>query len=250
MTVSCVLKGGLSNCLFIISATLAYSMKHLIDYCIPTEIVNPHYEGQKVFYSKNLKYCNGNGVTTATVYKEPHFHFAEIPAPHSRYTVLDGYYQSYRYIEPYREEVLKILNIPYEYKEGKCAICIRRGDYINLPKYHNVVSSVYLKFAQIKMMNAGVGKFEVYSDDIEWCKNYMPQFDNADYYFSEGKTDIEDLSLASSCQNVIMSASSFSWWVAWLGRNEDRKVIYPKTWFGAALKHDTKDLCPANWEAL
>lgn len=252
MTVTTILRGGLSNNLFGIAAVLGYSMKHMIDYCIPTKIVNPHYEGQKVFYSKNLKYCKDNGGTTATVYKEPHFHFAEIPTPHSRYIVLDGYYQSALYHYGFKDEILKILNIPYEFKKDWCSIHYRRGDYLNLTSYHPIVSSIYIQEAQMKMMANGIGKFHVFSDDIEFCRTSMPQFEDADYIFSEGKSEVEDLSLASSCEHNIGSNSAFSWWINYLNRNENKVAIFPKKdrWFGKKLNHNVENLYCPQWTLI
>lgn len=247
MIVSGKLQGGLGNCLWIISAIISYSLKHNIQYRIPKTIINPHYPDQKVFASPYLKYFSEQFLEMQgriEYYYEPYFHYAEIPKFDCDVLILSGYFQSVKHIDPYKEEVFKILNIPYEFKKDKCAICVRRGDYLNLPGFHPVVSNIYLQEAQIKMMNNGIGKFEVYSDDIEWCKNYMPQFDNADYEFSEGKTDTEDLALASSCENQICSNSSFSFWSYYLNKNENKIGIFPKKdrWFGKALSHDVSDL--------
>ena len=59
-----------------------------------------------------------------------------------------------------------------------------------------------------------------------------------------------DLYIMSQCKNNIIANSTFSWWAAWLNKNENKKVIAPKTWFGPKINHNTSDLIPNNWEKI
>jgi len=49
------------------------------------------------------------------------------------------------------------------------------------------------------------------------------------------------------CDHNIIANSTFSWWGAYLNQNPSKIVCYPGTWFGPALKHDTRDLFPTDW---
>jgi hypothetical protein len=57
----------------------------------------------------------------------------------------------------------------------------------------------------------------------------------------------------ASCSHNIIANSSFSWWGAWLNRNENKIVITPShkagLWFGPdnGNKHDCIDLIPDGW---
>ena len=59
--------------------------------------------------------------------------------------------------------------------------------------------------------------------------------------------DWKQLLLMSVCDHSIIANSTFSWWGAYFNQNPSKIVCYPGTWFGPALKHDTRDLFPADW---
>jgi hypothetical protein len=59
--------------------------------------------------------------------------------------------------------------------------------------------------------------------------------------------DWKQLLLMSVCDHNIIANSTFSWWGAYFNHNPGKMVCYPSTWFGPALKHDTRDLFPADW---
>jgi len=59
--------------------------------------------------------------------------------------------------------------------------------------------------------------------------------------------DWKQLLLMSVCDHNVIANSTFSWWGAYFNQNPGKIVCYPSTWFGPALKHDTRDLFPADW---
>jgi hypothetical protein len=86
--------------------------------------------------------------------------------------------------------------------------------------------------------------FVFISDDINWVKEH---FKGDNIVYSPFKTDIDDLILMSKCDNNIIANSSFSWWGAYLNKNEDKKVVAPIEWFGVNGPKDIQDIIPKNW---
>jgi hypothetical protein len=85
------------------------------------------------------------------------------------------------------------------------------------------------------------------SDDIAYCKYHFSFLKNA--FFLEELTAIEQLALGSQCDDFVISNSTFSWWLAWLGEKRDSKIIRPiKNFRGEfAIKNDDSDYFPARW---
>jgi hypothetical protein len=67
---------------------------------------------------------------------------------------------------------------------------------------------------------------------------------------SNDLSDWEQMILMSSCLDNIIANSSFSWWAAYLNMNPYKIVCYPATWFGEVAGHDTRDLCPMDWNKI
>lgn len=128
------------------------------------------------------------------------------------------------------------------------AIHIRRGDYVNNPNYYVLPIHYYIQALRMNFNNyENDYNIIFFSDDINYCKTHFGCLPNA--YFSEGLSDIEDMCLASQSDNFILSNSSYSWWMAYLGDTGKEKIIRPNYLFaGDLLKNNNdKDFWIKDW---
>lgn len=118
------------------------------------------------------------------------------------------------------------------------AVHVRRGDYLLLNAQYAQPFSYYFKAMQeIK------GKYFIFSDDIEWCKEkFLPEYFTGDITFVEGNAEYLDFELLRLCKHKILSASTFSWWAAFL--NDAGTVIVPEKWDDYKSSHM---IYPENW---
>lgn len=172
---------------------------------------------------------------------------------------IKGYLQSEKYFEQIKDHIRARFKFKKEfvieclegfthvYEKPTIALHVRRGDYVGNENYINLPKDYYWK-ALANHFNSGEHhNIVVFSDDIKWCKEkfgFMPNM-----FFSEGKTDVQDLCRMSVCDHFIIANSSYSWWASWLGEKDGTKVIRPQTHFtGPKLgRSDIKDLYPTRW---
>ncbi|MCQ8128647.1 alpha-1,2-fucosyltransferase, partial [Methylomonas rivi] len=89
-------------------------------------------------------------------------------------------------------------------------------------------------------------------DDPVWCQE-QEIFKNSRFVLMVGNSNYADLCLMSLCHDFIIANSSFSWWGAWLSKNNEKRVYSPEPakWFGSNLNHlNTSDLLLEEWESL
>ncbi|ETZ23860.1 alpha-1,2-fucosyltransferase [Pedobacter sp. V48] len=175
--------------------------------------------------------------------------------------IISGYWQSEKYfrkIEGLIKEDFTFCNPLYGKWEllnkqivhsESVMINVRRGDYLQKLDYHGVVDIDYINSA-IELMNERVSnpKFFIFSDDILWCKNNIPQIENVifvDEQYYDPKYQYY-LQLMKNCKYFIISNSTFAWWSAWLAPYKNKIVIAPKKWF-ISKDLNTKDLFPEKW---
>jgi len=107
---------------------------------------------------------------------------------------------------------------------------VRRGDYITwLSAESPAVLSVNWYKLQMQRLREEVGikQFLMCSDDISFCKQAFS--DEVDVVFSDGDV-LKDMEVMLDCSAGVLSASSLSWWVAYMihGENDYGEFIAPK----------------------
>ena len=184
--------------------------------------------------------------------------------PASRNIYFQGYWQSYKYFEDSWGIIEKDFSFPdvpsnlvpcLQKIKGvnSVAIHIRRGDYItnsSANSLHGVLSLDYFKDA-IELISKEETEIEffVFSDDIDWCRANLKCNSEINYLPKEDSSTLTDFVLMMNCSHQIISNSTFSWWAAWMNKNENKKVIAPQKWF-ANKKIDLSLIYPKSWEVI
>jgi hypothetical protein len=197
------------------------------------------------------------------VWREPHFHYSTIFSQLTKPVFLEGYWQSEHYFQDIRHLLLQEFalrdSLPYSnaklIKEiSECdSICVhvRRGDYLTSPvaaKVHGTCGVDYYQAGVRELCRGLVNpKCFIFSDDPDWVHKSL--------FFDCPVTVVDlngpreahlDLVLMTACKHFLIANSSLSWWGAWLGQYDHKKVIAPKNWFLNSDK-DTRDLLPSSW---
>ena len=237
----------MGNFLFQVAAAMGYAWRHELDFAVPTTTKDPK---NNPIYLQHLSNPKFQQEDPAVVLKEGPTHaYQELPYNEDwrgkQNVILDGYWQSEKYFKEFRGSVLTHFNYPWNPMPGFVSVHVRRGDYLRLTKKHPPVPASWMMAA----MDTFPGyHFVFFSDDIQWCKDIFGR--RKDVTFSEGKGEVQDLVEMSWCEHHICSASTFSWWGAWLNQNPKKRVVMPKRWFMPGRPEDTRDIVPVEWERL
>ena len=176
-------------------------------------------------------------------------------------TFLDGYFQSHEYFDSIRKELLNDFTLKNGYSQvaqkqkdeiissdNSVGLHIRRGDFVTSCKDYNGLCSLNYYKEAISIIKQKYPKIKifVFSDDIEWAKENIKFADPMFFVSGQGFSDAEEMLLMSLCKHQIIANSTFSWWSAWLNKNNDKIVVSPKKWL-VVVDIDTSDLLPTEW---
>lgn len=183
-----------------------------------------------------------------------------------RKNYLEGYYISHVFLDslpsssfqPLRQ--MPLTQVGLELKDvinGKpesCFLHIRRGDYKNADNkrlYEVYDSSYYEKAIQLINQKYSNTTFFLFSDDLKGAREEMPFLDKFNILNVSDKnlSDIEELSLMATCRNGIISNSTFSWWGAYLIKNQQKTIVAPSRWINH-VPHDINSILPPEWMRL
>jgi hypothetical protein len=178
-------------------------------------------------------------------------------------TGFHGYFQSYRYLEECKEELLGLLRFRVQHRARSEAILfayrrrhrrplvslhVRRGDYIQVEvedRWGNLAKDGYYRRA-VEAIGTDV-TYVVFSDDLDWCRQSL-EIEGAEFADFDQCTS---LSIMAGCDVNIVANSSFSWWGAFL--NPTAEVYAPSRWFGRSMPppNDRQDdILPPSWRTI
>lgn len=236
--------GRIGNSMFQIACTVGYGIKN----GMPVSF--PEWDGFKMFKQPFPTYKEK---PQFPMFKEKGFHYTEIP--YMGDVDLFGYFQSHRYWEHCEGTIRDIFEPSDEIKEklkeydigiNDCAIHVRLTDYVRLKDYHtNLPMDYYNKGIEL----TSADRYFVFSDDIETCKTLFPN----NFIFISTGDDMVDFFLMTKFRIFICANSSWSYWVSFLSKHLDKKIIFPRKelWFAEENKHaNVDDLYRREWRLI
>ncbi|MHB9141033.1 MAG: alpha-1,2-fucosyltransferase [Paludibacter sp.] len=177
-------------------------------------------------------------------------------------TYLYGYFQTEKYFNNLRNDLLKYFNlvnimdepnsslIAQMKNQNSVSIHVRRGDYTNSPFNLLSLQNYYLKAIKLIQEKIDSPFFYIFTNDYKWVEENFTSL-NINKSIVDINTDNQsflDMILMSNCKHNICANSSFSWWGAWLNTNPVKVVITPEKWFkNTEYIESTYDLIPSNW---
>lgn len=239
----------MGNFLFQAACAAAYAWQHKLEFTVPNSTNSPKWNPIYLQHLVDPKW--NSGLPEILIQEGKHFNFRLLPFEEGwrdKNIVLDGYWQTERYFRQYRRQLLEAFNFPWMSLREWVSVHVRRGDYLTIQKdgvyKHPPVSKEWILEQMAKFPGS---LFKFFSDDIGWCKKEFGS--RPDVAFAQGENEVDDLTQMSWCENHICSASTFSWWGAYLNQNPYKRVIMPKHWLSPGWGGlDTSDIVPKEWE--
>jgi hypothetical protein len=271
--ISVDIMGGLGNQLFQIMTAFAYSKKYRNHLIIKRESHSPSCTYRNVYWNNFLeglqKYLI-NGNIDLPVYNEKSFEYNELPKiSESDDIKLSGYFQSYKYFDEYKSELLaeidwyakrdavksKITDVNPGYM---VSLHFRIGDFKNLENHPIMPMEYYInaiKYIEARESNIKILYFCEEDDKDFVFNNYINPlrtiFENITFTQTKNKLeDWEQMIAMSLCKHHIIANSTFSWWSAYLADDNDKYkklICYPDIWFNSTLINNMMDLFPGHW---
>lgn len=266
--------GGLGNQLFIIMTLIAYSKKYNNPFVIEKKPYSPSCTFRNVYWSNFLKKLEKYLINTSAdfpIYQEKSFEYNELPEISQNNNLkLRGYFQSYKYFDLYKKDLLKEIDLDTLKAEIRNKVTdvnpeemvsmhFRIGDIIKVHNINHCIMPVGYYINAIKYIETEGKNIKVLyfceDEDIEFVTNtYINPLKNIFPEITFVQTmvkldDWEQLLLMSLCKHHIIANSTFSWWSAYLANDDINKMIcYPDKWSHSTVITDsTVDLFPDHW---
>ena len=168
--------------------------------------------------------------------------------------LFSGYFQSYKYFDEHKKDLIKALNFKNyikekgnlelsKYKNNLVSIHVRRTDYLKSAIWGDLIKEGYYEKAESYINNDS--DVLVFSDDLVFVKDY---FKNKKNYHIIDKNEYVSLFMMTKCSQHIIANSSYSWMGAYLSGKEN--IICPNPWwphFFPKPNNIQKDIIKKDW---
>ena len=172
----------------------------------------------------------------------------------------DGFWQCEDYFKRYRSEIIEEFSLKKKSRifenirskiieSNSISIHVRRGDYLIKQNYNAFgLCDIDYYIKSISCIDCKITEpyYFCFSDDSSWLNESIVK--NNSNYLNVSKFGLkpeEEMILMSLCKHNIVANSTFSWWGAWLNKNNKKIVIAPEKWRNDGIS--VGRLLPVNW---
>ena len=279
--ITCNLMGGLGNQLFQIFTTISHAINLKTKFVFidvdklggGKTIARPTYWDNFLF---RLKPFTSKTFPQMMLVKEDDYRYNDLNLSKHKHQeqniCLYGYFQSHKYfienfytickligLEEIKKTVISKSGFTLDVLNDTISIHFRLGDYKKIQHIHPIMTYEYYKKAlellKFKEPKRGNVLYFCEEEDLEDVNETIAKLiiDFPALSFTRASNELSDwqqMILMSCCRDNVIANSSFSWWGAHFNMNPYKIVCYPGTWFGKAAVHDTRDLCPIDWNKI
>jgi len=170
-----------------------------------------------------------------------------------RSLVLDGYFQNPELLMSQEERtyLLERLKLDFGYLkskinftniDNKVSVHIRRGDYVSNASAASEFLTVDLDYYRKAIKKFPKNTiFFVFGDDTQLVRDFAHEINGVNVQ-SLALTLQEEFVLMADSVGYIIANSTLSWWAAFLGFSQGKRVISPSKWFVSEKRNINNDL--------
>lgn len=166
-----------------------------------------------------------------------------IPAPQEQDLLSIGYMQSEKFFADHKQTILNEFTFKEDLKDSVKVLAeeitssmeatclhVRLGDYVKNPLHGVADAAYYQRALKTLFKHHPNATIFVFSDNIELVKKELNLPESVHCIPAE-VDEQQTMYLGSLCKNFVISNSSFSWWMQYLSRYDDKLVIAPSRWY-------------------
>ena len=148
-----------------------------------------------------------------------------------------GYWQNEAFFKLFEKEIREDFYLENKgVQKDSLLVQIRRGDFVNNSKHEYCDLTWYKDSISMMSEKTDIKSVIFASDDIDWVKNNFDYIEIEKIFLDTDEKETFETML--TCENFVISNSSFGWWGAWLSKAKN--VICPKVWYPADTTWNTQ----------
>ena len=186
--------------------------------------------------------------------------YVEYPDKFKKNIVLDGFFQSEKFFEIVKDEIIELYSLKEEVDKSnypgleeirsRNTVCISAKVQHNTdnPMYDVCNDGYYEKAIQKIIEEVENPLFFVCSDNVEYVKEHLIDTTKYDVICQDTSFPVHiSLAVMAQCKHFIIGNTTFGWWAQYLCTNPEKIVMAPSRWYGTPVPCD---IYQDNWTLI